>query len=652
MTTTAAARTRENVTTSPAKTVSKRRANFNEGALGLLFVAPVAIITLVFQLFPVLYGFYMSMQGGVIIPDGVVGLKHYARAVGSLAYMLILVLAFVAGAAAFTYYRRGRLSQQEGKGDFFAYLLPGFLGGAGIIGGVLITFFLNITYALPAILVVIVAFAWFQTLNNRDGSEKGGAAYVVGALAVGMGTISAIGLTLFTFSELYGALMPYLTVLEKLITNKNHAYIFPLLPQFIAFGSMLACVAGIIYLTERRRLIERETQPGLFALAGTIRLVLGFIISLLLGFLVGAQEALIESVLSLTGITNADVRALSLQLTGTRFSLETMLNGIRAWNEVFSMLVGIMSIGLAWYVWGLSRRRETTLGMVGAILMSIFLMGGGVLFLGILPGAGSAGDPEFFQSMLRTFSYAIMTVPIQLVLGLLLAYMLYYEVRWGKSLYRIVFFMPYIAPAVVTAAVFSQIFSLREAAPANQFVQALGFPPLEWLRTPKGIFQILAEHIGGANTRLPDFLVGPSLPLVSASIYAIWVFSGYNAVIFMAGLGNVPKDMYEAAQVDGAGRWATFRQIIFPLISPTTFFLTVLAVIGTLRAFTHIWVLRQEAARGAMDTTTVYIYTILIETSQIKTRPFAAALSFLLFGVILIMTIIQNRLSKDRVFYG
>jgi ABC-type sugar transport system permease subunit len=144
---------------------------------------------------------------------------------------------------------------------------------------------------------------------------------------------------------------------------------------------------------------------------------------------------------------------------------------------------------------------------------------------------------------------------------------------------------------------------------------------------------------------------GPALPWLAAIIYGIWVFSGYNAVIFMAGFGNVPKDIYEAAAVDGAGRWDTFRKIIFPMISPTTFFLSLLAIIGTFRAFTHIWVLRLDD-RGGMDTTVVYIYETILQASAVKTRPYAAAMSFLLFGIILILTLVQNRLSKDRVFYG
>lgn len=650
-TTTAAPRTLTN-TQDRALIAGKRRARFNEALLGLLFVSPVAIIAIVFQLFPIMYGFYLSMQGGIIIPEGFVGLRNYTRAVGSIAYMLMFALAFIFAAGGYSFYRKGINDQREGKGSFTAYLPAGFLGGISSLSLFLVIFFSGAALALIPAGGVVIAFIWFTWLNNKRGQPQGGAPFSASALGVGVFMPAAVLLTLFTFGELNGAMEMLLQVLRALIQDVRYQYIFPQMSQILAFVGAAVCVVGAVAAHEMRRRVDAEMNPGRAGLLGLSRWVFGGIALMLLAYVVGAQEALRTSILAMGDVTNNTVRSTSQALIGQRISLEGLLNGLLAWNEVFSMLIGIGAIGLAWYIWGLTRRTESVLSLISAVLMSILLMVGGLLFLGVLPEAGSSGDPEFFKSMLRTFSYALLTVPVQLGIGLMLAYLLYYEVKWGKGFYRIVFFMPYIAPVVVTAAVFSAIFSLRPAAPANQLIQALGFPPQEWLRNPKGIFQILAEIIGGSGVRLPDFLVGPSLPLFSAIIYSIWVFSGYNAVIFMAGFGNVPKEMYEAAQVDGAGRWSTFRKIIFPLISPTTFFLTVLAIIGTLRSFSHIWVLRTDAARGAMDTTTVYVYTILIETSAIKTRPYAAAMSFLLFGVILVMTIVQNRYSKDRVFYG
>jgi ABC-type sugar transport system permease subunit len=214
----------------------------------------------------------------------------------------------------------------------------------------------------------------------------------------------------------------------------------------------------------------------------------------------------------------------------------------------------------------------------------------------------------------------------------------------------VAFFVPYIAPVVATASVFAVVFSLTKEGPANQILQLFGIPPQQWLRDTRGVFEIIAQLIGGRQTRLPPFLVGPTLPLMTAFIFNIWVYSGYDAVIFLAGLGAVPTESIEAAQVDGAGRWENFRHIIFPLISPTTFFLSILAIVGTFKSFDSIFVLRSEQARGAMDVATVYIFQ-LIRTGS---RPwsYAAATAFVLFGIIMILTLIQNRLTRDQVFYG
>jgi ABC-type sugar transport system permease subunit len=124
---------------------------------------------------------------------------------------------------------------------------------------------------------------------------------------------------------------------------------------------------------------------------------------------------------------------------------------------------------------------------------------------------------------------------------------------------------------------------------------------------------------------------------------------GYDTVIFLAGLGGIPNELYEVASIDGAGRWAQFRHITFPLLSPTTYFLTLLAVIGTFRAFNHVWVLRSAAALGTTDTASIVLF---IEFNRNTRYGYAASLSFILLGVILILTIINNRIAEERVFYG
>src|SRR5262249_44715386 len=125
-----------------------------------------------------------------------------------------------------------------------------------------------------------------------------------------------------------------------------------------------------------------------------------------------------------------------------------------------------------------------------------------------------------------------------------------------------------------------------------------------WLNEPTGIFQLMV----GSHVHLPTWAAGPSLALCVIMIYGVWTFVGFNTVVFMAGLGNIPPEVYEAAEMDGAGRWAQFRHVTLPLLSPTIYFLTLYSVIGTFKAFNHIYVLRSAAALGTTDTASVVIF--------------------------------------------
>jgi multiple sugar transport system permease protein len=235
-------------------------------------------------------------------------------------------------------------------------------------------------------------------------------------------------------------------------------------------------------------------------------------------------------------------------------------------------------------------------------------------------------------------------VPFQLGISLVLATLLFQEIR-GKSFYRLIFFLPYITPSVATAAVFRTFFSGRPTAPINSILKLIGIKPLLWLDEPRGIIELLA----GPNADLSGWLAGPSLALGVIILFNIWSYVGYDTVIFLAGLGGIPGELYEAASIDGASAWDQFRHVTLPLLSPTTYFLTLLAVIGTFKAFNHVWVLRSAAALGTTDTASLVIFT---EFNRNTRYGYAAALAFVLLGVILILTIINNKIAEKRVFYG
>jgi multiple sugar transport system permease protein len=250
-------------------------------------------------------------------------------------------------------------------------------------------------------------------------------------------------------------------------------------------------------------------------------------------------------------------------------------------------------------------------------------------------------DSEMWSALGTTISYAILSVPVQLGIGLVLAYLLFQKLR-GKSFFRMALFLPYVTSTVASAAVWARLYS-PDIGLINQLLQGIGLKPLQWLLEDKGIFTLIANDLG---VTLPPGVTGPSLALVAIIIYTTWVFVGYDMTIFLAGLGNIPGELYEAARIDGADGWNLFRNITLPLLSPTTFFLSLITIIGTFKAFNHIWVMTQ----GDNGTTTASIL-IYKQMYLFQRAGYASALAFLLFTVILVVTIVQNRVAGQRVNY-
>ena len=273
------------------------------------------------------------------------------------------------------------------------------------------------------------------------------------------------------------------------------------------------------------------------------------------------------------------------------------------------------------------------------------LLVGGWLLISELPTVIASGDKNMWEGLKVTIFYSLGTVPFQLSISMFLAILLFQKMA-GSELFRMLYFLPYVTPYVASATVFRQMFSVRPQAPINQVLGFFGFEPLKWLQEPKGIFLMLGESLG---VEVPAWAVGPSLALVVIMIYSIWVFVGYDTVIYLAGLGNISTELIEAAEIDGAGRWEIFRNIIFPLLSPTTYFLSLISIIGTFKAFAHIYVMRHEFSLGTVDTFSVSIFLEFFD----KTRfGYASALAFVLFAIILGLTVVNNRIQGSRVFYG
>jgi multiple sugar transport system permease protein len=151
------------------------------------------------------------------------------------------------------------------------------------------------------------------------------------------------------------------------------------------------------------------------------------------------------------------------------------------------------------------------------------------------------------------------------------------------------------------------------------------------------------------NLHLEGLLSGPSLALGSIAMFGVWTYVGYNTVIFLAGLGSISKEYYEAAQIDGAGHWAQFRHITLPLLSPVTFYLGLIAFIGTFKAFNHIYVMRTPNAADTVNVSSVTIFSTFYEYNQYG---YATAQAIILFAIILGLTLVQNKVFGEKVFYG
>jgi len=269
---------------------------------------------------------------------------------------------------------------------------------------------------------------------------------------------------------------------------------------------------------------------------------------------------------------------------------------------------------------------------------------GCVRSIGIENYTRAFADPAMWQALGTTAVYSAISVPLQLGLALAIAYLLFQRIR-GKGLLRVMFFLPYITSTVASAAVWAYLYSPDKGL-INAAIRTLGLTPERWLGEPMGVLGVLARDYLG--TTLPGWAQGPSLALVSLIVYTTWVFVGYDAAIFLAGLGNVPKELYDAAKVDGASGWKLFRHITFPLLSPTTFFLLILTVIGTFKAFNHIYVMTQGGPGTTTTTASIFIFQQLYQYNRYG---YSAALSFILFAVILVLTVVQNNLAGRRVHY-
>ena len=268
----------------------------------------------------------------------------------------------------------------------------------------------------------------------------------------------------------------------------------------------------------------------------------------------------------------------------------------------------------------------------------------GQQFVGLDNYATLLGGGEFWHALAVSVWYVIGTVPVTMLLGFLIACLLFQQLR-ARGMFRTIYFLPYVTSTVAAAMVFRWIFSNSESGAANTVLASLGAGPARWCHEQTGVLTLLAEQLG---LQLPAWAAGPSLGLLCVMIFSVWHAIGFDVVIFLAGLSAIPREVYEAAEVDGANARQKIWHVTLPLLSPTLFFLAVISTIRSFQTFNQIFMMTPAGNRSSTMNLTMLIFKRFYEAPDYG---IATAVAIVLFFIILALTICQLRLLGPRVHY-
>jgi multiple sugar transport system permease protein len=270
--------------------------------------------------------------------------------------------------------------------------------------------------------------------------------------------------------------------------------------------------------------------------------------------------------------------------------------------------------------------------MIGPMLWSLWLsftnydpLSGRQDFIGLANYEAMIGDRRAQTALFNTLSFAILFVPLSVIGGLALATMLNRIGGRLAGVFRTIFYLPNVTPAVAVGALFLLLLA-NPGGVVNQALGAIGIDGPSWLNDPgwmkNGVVLMMLWSIGG------------------------------TVVILFAALRNVPNELYEAARIDGAGAWGQFRAVTLPMISGALFFVLVINTIASLQLFAEVYAMFFGARTGGgNDAVLFYVIYVFRQAFEFFKLGYASALAWVLFVVIGIITLIQFRLSRRFVYY-
>jgi len=229
-------------------------------------------------------------------------------------------------------------------------------------------------------------------------------------------------------------------------------------------------------------------------------------------------------------------------------------------------------------------------------------------------------DPLFWKSLQVTLIYVTTAVPLQIGFALFLAVLLNQKVRM-LSLFRTVFYLPSVVSGVAVSVLWL------------------------WLYQPElGLINEILRHVGIEG---PPWLVSERWALPALIGMSLWTVGG-AMIVFLAGLQNIPRELHEAAELDGAGQWARFYHITLPMLSPVIFFNLILGLIGGFQTFTQAYVMTRG---GPLNATMFYALYLYLNAFTFLKMGYAAALAWIMFLIILVLTLLQFKLARHWVYY-
>ena len=261
------------------------------------------------------------------------------------------------------------------------------------------------------------------------------------------------------------------------------------------------------------------------------------------------------------------------------------------------------------------------------------------------------------ESLRNNFYFVLFVVPIQTFLALLLAVIVSRKKLFARGFFRTAYYFPSITSSVAVAVVFQFLFS--GTGTINALLGFIGVHGPNWFTDPNGIFQSLLADAGVRNGPAAlvnhgllgiswwQWLAGPSVAMCALIILAIWTTSGTFMLIFLPALYNISAEVEEAAQIDGASSWRQFWKITVPLVRPTMFLVLTLGLIGTWQVFDSVFLISQGNPAGTTLTPAYLAYTTSFSDQEWGQ---GAAIAFLLFGLIIVLVLLQRWWLRSREF--